>query len=100
MHVKFNIDVKLDNEPDRLYSLMHKIISAQTNWERDLAPRLLLGVWHTKFLPAAKQLLPYCRRSFIGTSTSIAREYFWDDVQAFSIYFNVLSTADGKKCVP
>lgn len=96
-HVKFNVDVKVQNDPERLFSLMHDIISAQPAWQTDLAPRILLGLWHPRFLQFAKSRLPYCRRSHIGVSTYIARKYFWNDCEAFSISFGALTTYDGQK---
>ena len=76
---------------------MHKIISAHPNWEKDLAPRILLGLWHPVFLPHAKQLLPYCKRSYIGFNLDIGRQYFWDDVDVLSVNFCALATPDGEK---
>ncbi|KAH7887507.1 PLC-like phosphodiesterase [Phlebopus sp. FC_14] len=96
-HVKFNVDVKVQNDPDRLFSLMHTIISAQPDWETKLAPRILLGLWHPRFAAFAKARLPYCRRSHIGVSTSLARKYFWEDVEVFSMAFATLTSADGLK---
>ncbi|KAF8635017.1 hypothetical protein AX15_000598 [Amanita polypyramis BW_CC] len=96
-HVKFNVDVKVQNDPDRLFSLMHKIIFAQPDWETALAPRILLGLWHPRFLEHAKARLPYCRRSYIGNSTHVARKYFWDDCHAFSIAFGALAAYDGQR---
>jgi hypothetical protein len=97
MHVKFNVDIKVQNDPDRLFALMNDIISAHPNWESALAPRILLGMWHPAFLGFAKARLPYCRRSYIGNSTYIARKYFWDDCDAFSMWFGSLTTIDGQK---
>ncbi|KAL9713164.1 hypothetical protein Ac2012v2_004405 [Leucoagaricus gongylophorus] len=96
-HVKFNVDVKVENDPDRLFTLMHDIVTSQSDWETTLAPRILLGLWHPRFLPFAKHRLPYCRRSYIGYSVAIARKYFWKDCHAFSISFASLTTADGQK---
>ncbi|KAF9534577.1 PLC-like phosphodiesterase [Crepidotus variabilis] len=96
-HVKFNVDVKVQNDPDRLFALMHKIISAQPDWETALAPRILLGLWHPRFLAFAKARLSYCRRSYIGNSTYIARKYFWKDCDTFSMSFGSLTTSDGEK---
>jgi len=96
-HVKFNVDVKVQNDPDRLFALMHEIIAAQPNWETTLAPRILLGLWHPRFISFAKARLPYCRRSYIGNSTYIARKYFWNDCDAFSMAFGALTTADGER---
>ncbi|CAL1700305.1 unnamed protein product [Somion occarium] len=96
-HVKFNVDVKAQNHPARLFALMHKIISSHDNWETDLAPRIVLGLWHPTFIPHAKTVLPYLRRSYIGEDLSIARKYFWDNVEVFSMKFDVLATVNGEK---
>ncbi|KAG6856999.1 hypothetical protein H0H87_011093 [Tephrocybe sp. NHM501043] len=96
-HVKFNVDVKPQNDPVRLFTLMHKIISAHQGWETLLAPRILLGLWHPRFLAAAKEHLGYCRRSFIGMSPEIARRYFWNDCEVFSMAFASLTTMDGTR---
>jgi phosphatidylglycerol phospholipase C len=96
-HVKFNIDVKVQNDPDRLFSLMHDVITSQPNWETTIAPRLVLGLWHPRFSAFAKTRLPYCRRSYIGVSPYFARKYFWNDVEAFSVAFHALTTVDGQK---
>ncbi|KAK7470131.1 hypothetical protein VKT23_001571 [Stygiomarasmius scandens] len=96
-HVKFNIDVKVQNDPARTFPLMHKIISAHPNWETDLAPRLVLGLWHPRFLSYAKEILPYCRRSYIGITPSIAKKYFWDDCDTFSMNFSAMATYEGEK---
>ena len=96
-HVKFNVDVKVQNKPAHLFRLMHNIISSQPEWETALAPRILLGLWHPSFLPHAKAHLPYCRRSYIGQDIAVARKYFWDSCDVFSIKFSTLAMADGAK---
>ncbi|RXW25459.1 hypothetical protein EST38_g424 [Candolleomyces aberdarensis] len=58
-HVKFNVDVKVQNDPDRLFRLMHKTVSSHQDWETLLAPRILLGLWHPCFLPHAKNHLGF-----------------------------------------
>jgi phosphatidylglycerol phospholipase C len=98
-HVNFNVDVKVQNTPARLFALMHKTISAYPAWEELLAPRILLGLWHPSFLAPAKEQLPYCRRSYIGNCPAIARKYFWDDCEVFSIAFAALTSADGQRSV-
>ncbi|KAF9448995.1 PLC-like phosphodiesterase [Macrolepiota fuliginosa MF-IS2] len=98
-HTKFNVDVKVQNDPDRLFKLMHEIITAQPCWETTLAPRILVGLWHPRFLTYAKERLPYCRRSYIGQCTYIARKYFWNDCDTFSISFGALTTADGQRFI-
>ncbi|KAJ7228185.1 PLC-like phosphodiesterase [Mycena pura] len=96
-HVNFNVDVKVQNTPTRLFALMHKIIASHPEWETRLAPRILLGLWHPSFLGPAKEQLPYCRRSYIGNCPSIARKYFWNDCEVFSIAFAALTSADGQR---
>ena len=95
--MKFNVDVKAQNDPARLFHLMHKIISSHENWEKELAPRILLGLWHPTFIPHAQGVLPYLRRSYIGDDLTIARKYFWSNVDTFSMTFAVLATASGEK---
>ncbi|KAJ7167693.1 PLC-like phosphodiesterase [Mycena filopes] len=96
-HVNFNVDVKVQNTPARLFALMHQVISAHPGWETLLAPRILLGLWHPSFLAPAKAQLPYCRRSYIGNCPAIARKYFWDECEVFSIAFAALTSADGQR---
>ena len=98
-HVKFNVDVKVNNDPNRVFTLMDKTITSYPDWKDKLAPRIILGLWHPRFLSAAKAYLPYCRRSHIGAGPNIARKYFWDDCDAFSMWFPGLATADGEKWV-
>ncbi|CAE6428854.1 unnamed protein product [Rhizoctonia solani] len=96
-HVQFNVDVKPHNDPDRLFKLMHTIISAQDEWETTLAPRILLGLWHPKFIEPATRVLPTLRRAHIGMNPRIARQYFWNSCESFSLDFCSLSTGEGEK---
>lgn len=96
-HVLFNVDVKVFNDPVRLFGLMHKAISAHDGWETLLAPRIVLGLWHPKFVRPAQEILPYCTRSHIGLSPHLARRYFWDGCSAFSMNFGALQTAEGAR---
>jgi len=96
-HVKFNVDVKVQNDPPRLFNLMHNIISSYDDWETALAPRILLGLWHPRFLPHAERILPYCRRSHIGVSPTLVKKHFWESCEVFSMSFASLATAAGEK---
>jgi phosphatidylglycerol phospholipase C len=98
-HVKFNVDVKVQNDPDRLFSLMHEVISSLPNWETALAPRLVIGLWHPRFIPSAKTHLRYCSFSYIGHNPYTARQYFWNDVDTFSVSFSALTTTNGQRFV-
>jgi len=96
-HIKFNIDVKVQNDPNRLFKLIHETISAQENWETTLAPRTVLGLWHPAFIVPAKTHLPYLALSHIGMSLEIAREYFWDSCDVFSMFFASLASIEGER---
>jgi hypothetical protein len=87
----------VQNDPARLFRLMHKTISSHDDWETLLAPRILLGLWHPCFLPHAKDHLGYCKRSYIGNSVSVARKYFWQECDTFSMSFGSLTSAEGQK---
>jgi phosphatidylglycerol phospholipase C len=76
---------------------MHEIISSQQDWETTLAPRILLGLWHTAFILPAKTHLPYLALSYIGLDLGVAREYFWDSCDVFSVLFMTLVTLEGQR---
>ncbi|POW18538.1 hypothetical protein PSHT_05653 [Puccinia striiformis] len=81
-HVIFNIDCKASIEkfPD------HATL---------LSPRLVLGLWHPKFLDHSARLLPALKKAYIGNSPSMARKYFWDACQGFSMKFSCLVGWEG-----
>ncbi|KAG8920340.1 hypothetical protein FRC03_001890 [Tulasnella sp. 419] len=95
-HVKFNVDVKIQNDPDRLFRLMHETISSHKDWETVLAPRIVLGLWHPKFVVPAKTWLGYIHRSHIGISPSFAKTWFWEACDTFSMSFACLTSAEGE----
>lgn len=95
-HVVLNIDCKIQNDPDILFPLIAEIVAKYPNYETELSPRLILGLWHPLFLLPAKRHLPTLTRYHIGISTSIARNYFWSDCVGFSMAFPMLVTADGQ----
>lgn len=47
--VQLNVDVKLDNDPEILFKLMHEQIVKFDEWQTKLAPRLILGKWRPCF---------------------------------------------------
>ena len=96
-HCFLNIDVKVDNEPELLFTLIRDIISAYKGWEALLAPRLVLGLWHPKYLEPAERLLPELKRAHIGMSPTLARKHFWNSCQSFSMNFGCLVNGDGEK---
>jgi hypothetical protein len=77
---------------------MRSILSAHTNWETEIAPRLILGLWHPKFVGPALSILPALKRCFIGIDLTLASHpIFWENMHAFSIAFQYLSTWEGKQ---
>lgn len=98
-HVTVNIDVKPNNDAQHIFILMNEIITVQEEWETALAPRIVLGMWHPKFIPLAKSILPYCTRSHIGFSIWFARQYFWDDCDSFSLKMPLLSSPEGQQFI-
>lgn len=97
MHVVLNIDVKIFSDPNEIFPLMAKIIQEYPDYESVLSPRLILGLWHPLFIPPANKYLPSLTKFHIGLSLHIARKYFWDSMDGFSIAFPMLTSADGQK---
>ncbi|WFD22369.1 hypothetical protein MEQU1_001039 [Malassezia equina] len=95
-HVALNIDIKPNNDPERLFRIMGEVVHQFPNYEKDLAPRLILGLWHPRFIEPAKRYVPTLRRAHIGASPADALKYFWNDCDAFSIRFPSLVGAEGQ----
>ena len=95
-HVKFNVDIKPNNDPERLFALMSKTVAKFPDFETALAPRLILGLWHPKFIAPAKRHVPSLRRAHIGASPTRAEKFFWNDCDAFSMYFASLVGFEGQ----
>ncbi|KAL7417297.1 PLC-like phosphodiesterase [Mrakia frigida] len=100
--VRFNIDVKPTNDPERLFGLMAIQIRKFPNWETELAPRLILGLWHPAFIIPAQTLLPGLTIHNITPSLSLAQSHFFPHVSGFSVAFPLLVSPAGqeflKKC--
>jgi len=95
-HVKLNIDIKPENDPERLFKLMKETVEKHDNFAEDLSPRLILGLWHPVFLKAALAYLPTLRRVHIGGSPTMARTYFWKHCDGFSMWFPSLVGSEGQ----
>ncbi|WRT70151.1 uncharacterized protein IL334_007145 [Kwoniella shivajii] len=95
-HVTLNIDCKMQNDPERLFPEMSRIISQYPDAGTSLCPRIILGLWHPLFIPPAYKYLPQCRRYHIGFSIPIVKSYFWDHCEGFSMYFPLLMSNDGQ----
>lgn len=77
---------------------MHEVLSTYPNWETTIAPRLILGLWHPKFVAPALSILPQVQLCFIGIDLSLAQcTTFWNACNAFSITFPVLASSEGEK---
>lgn len=99
LHIKLSLDIKPECEPERLFHLMRTILDRYDHGQTQLAPRIYLGLWHTKYIPWADLLLPEVPRMHIGGSPSIARSLFWCHVQGFSMSFASLMTSEGQTFV-
>ncbi|KAJ6596963.1 PLC-like phosphodiesterase [Mycena vulgaris] len=97
LHIHLNVDIKAMNDPQRLFPLMHEVVSAHSQWETLLAPRILLGIWHPRFFQPAKDILPYCRRSCISFSLWLVRTHLWNDVECVSVWYKALMSSDGER---
>lgn len=95
-HIVLNIDIKPNNDPERLFRIMHTVVSKFPEYETQLAPRLILGLWHPKFIQPAKEHVPTLTRAHIGASPADAIKYFWQDCSAFSLRFTSLINFEGQ----
>ncbi|KAL7422707.1 hypothetical protein Q5752_001998 [Cryptotrichosporon argae] len=95
--VKLNIDCKVENDPVKLFGLIKRAVEARDGWATRLAPRLVLGIWHPKFIAPATTILPYVPRYAITMSLPQARRYFFGAVHGFSVWYRQLATADGAR---
>ncbi|WVQ81598.1 hypothetical protein IAT38_003722 [Cryptococcus sp. DSM 104549] len=95
--VKLNLDLKVENDPVRLFSLMKSVLESYEGWQHRLAPRIILGIWHPSFIIPATTILPYLPRYAISMSIPQARKYFFSHCHGFSIYYEALATAEGAR---
>ena len=93
------IDIKADNNPDRLFRLMKTIVESYPDYESNLSPRLILGLWHPIFLTSALEHVPTLRRVHIGGSPTAARTYFWKHCDGFSMWFPSLIGTEGQSFI-
>ncbi|EGG03796.1 uncharacterized protein MELLADRAFT_72523 [Melampsora larici-populina 98AG31] len=94
-HVVLNIDCKPQNDPERLFKLMRSSIDRYPNHATELSPRLILGLWHPKFIIPSMEILPELKRAHIGNSPSVAMKYFWKNCDGFSMKFSCLVNKEG-----
>lgn len=92
-HVVFNIDIKTTSRPALLFPAMAAILSTRP----EILSRLVLGLWHPSFILPSYQHLPRSIQRFhIGASIPFAREW-WPYVDGFSILFDCLVDAEGRR---
>ncbi|WWD21001.1 hypothetical protein CI109_105482 [Kwoniella shandongensis] len=96
-NVKLNIDCKVENDPVRLFGLIKDVVEGYEGWESRLAPRLILGIWHPKFIVAATTILPYLPRYAITMSIAQCRKYFFDSCHGFSVMYAALASSEGQR---
>ncbi|TXT13585.1 hypothetical protein VHUM_00952 [Vanrija humicola] len=96
-HVKLNIDCKVENDPVKLFGLIKGELEQYEEWQTKLAPRLVLGLWHPKFIEPAADILPDLKRFCISMSIPQVRKYFYDKCHGFSVWYHPLASADGAK---
>lgn len=95
-HVGLNLDIKMTNPPEELFQGIHEVLKAYPDYERVFSrKRVVLGIWHPKFIKPAQRILPYLGLAHIGVSTRFAREYFWDACDGFSMEFQSMVGAGG-----
>ncbi|WWC73276.1 uncharacterized protein I206_107242 [Kwoniella pini CBS 10737] len=97
LNVKLNIDCKVENDPTKLFTLIKGVVEGFENWQTKLAPRLILGLWHPKFITPAVNILPYLPRYAISMSIDQCRKYFFDVCHGFSIMYTALASTEGSK---
>lgn len=96
-HVKLNIDCKVENKPDVLFPKIKESMARYVGWEGELAPRIVLGIWHPSFIAPAKQHLPEVTLYCIVMDIHLARRYFFPYVAGFSVNFAALLSVDGAR---
>ncbi|WWC91815.1 uncharacterized protein L201_006762 [Kwoniella dendrophila CBS 6074] len=95
-HVTLNIDCKMQNDPEKLFPEMSRIIRQYPDHATALSPRIILGLWHPLFIKPAYRYLKECKRYHIGFSIPIVKSYFWQHCQGFSMCFPLLMCKQGQ----
>ncbi|KIR28391.1 glycerophosphodiesterase [Cryptococcus deuterogattii LA55] len=95
--VKINLDLKVENDPVRLFGLIKSVVESYEGWQKKLAPRIVLGIWHPKFVVPATTILPYLPRYAISMDIPQCRKYFFNICHGFSIRYEALATSEGAK---
>jgi len=94
------LDIKLDNDVALIQAIKKDIIAvdADFNTWRD---KILLGIWHPRFLPHCAQHLPELRITNISLSLSYSKKYFLHSpqVQSFNLFLPMLYGNTGEEFI-
>ncbi|CAG8701666.1 1804_t:CDS:2, partial [Ambispora leptoticha] len=96
-HVWGVIDVKPGN-PLNIFELLAEILRSRNSDLKVFSKRIMLGIWHPKFLPYARKDLPDIPIVNISESLRISREFF-SDVDGYNLRGTILAGKDGQKFV-
>lgn len=77
--------------------MIRQTIEHYPGWATVLAPRLVLGLWHPRYIEPATRILPYLPRYAISMSIAQARAYFFHHCHGFSIMYEALASKDGDR---
>jgi glycerophosphoryl diester phosphodiesterase len=85
------LDIKLDNDPTNVMRLIAATLaSVPPSPGRPWKDRIVLGIWATKYLSLCEDYLPGYPVSYIGFSTSYARQFFSVPNISFNMLHQVL----------
>ncbi|WVO18255.1 hypothetical protein L204_105965 [Cryptococcus depauperatus] len=96
-YVKLNLDLKVENDPVRLFGLIKSVVESYDGWQEKLASRIILGIWHPKFIVPAATILPYLPRYAISMDVVQCRKHFFTSCHGFSIMYPALASSEGAK---
>ncbi|CAG8447145.1 11398_t:CDS:2 [Ambispora gerdemannii] len=88
------IDIKPGN-PLNIFELLAEILRTRNSDLGVFSKRIMLGIWHPKFLPYARKALPDIPIVNISESLTISREFF-SDVDGYSMSACTLAGKDGQ----
>lgn len=91
------IDVKASNDLSVIQLLAKTLAQVHnTGWEK----RLIVGIWHPKFLPLCRQYLSSISLAFIGASLLWAKEFMEEEqVGTINLFFPAVLSREGQELV-
>lgn len=84
------LDIKVDNQV-QIIEALRNTLDATNPYTSFWTNRIILGIWHHKFLPYCDSHLPKLPISHIGLHTSYARSYFLHNPQVSSFNMQLSS---------